>query len=163
MKSIRIACAAIALTGVALGAVAAALSSPDRLLGQSYDRALASAPGANPGPLVRAANAPGSEHFWLTNHARETAHAITPAASLNDSAALADIKKAIATTGSFDAGRIDVIDVQEVPRATLNGQAPASRVLLVTVNVASHNGAEQGLRFVLDVGIVPAAKAANAL
>ncbi len=163
MKSIRIACAAIALTGVSLGAVAAALSSPDRLLGNAYDRALSSAHNSISGTLARAANAPGSEHFWLTNHTGESGHAITSAAIVTDAVALADIKKAIATAGAFDSGRVEVIDVQELPRAALHGQSPAGRALLVTANVSSDGAGEQSVRFVLDIDTVPLAKAASAL
>lgn len=159
MKSIRIACAAIALTGVALGAMAAALSSPDRLLGESYERALASAPNGDAAGLARAAHATGSEHFWLTSPAVET-QSITRASIATDAIVIADIKKAVAVTGGFDAARVEVLDVQEVPRASLQGQNPAARALLVTVSV----GGEQGQRFVLDVGPAPvSAKTANAL
>jgi hypothetical protein len=157
MKSIRIACTAITLTGIALGAVAAALSSPDRLLGESYERALASAPNTNPANLAGAAYAPGSEHFWLTSHAGE-AQSIAPAAIGTDAVGIADIKKAVAATGGFDAARVEVIDVQEVPRATLHGQASGTRALLVTVSV----GGEQGQRFVLDIASAPAAPAKTA-
>ncbi len=164
MKSIRIACTAIALTGATLSAVAVLLGSPDRLVGQSYERALAFAPGAGPNRLVASANETGSEHFWLTAASSNGAHAISPATIVNDTTALSDIKKAIATAGTFDAGRIEVIDVQDIARASLDGQPSAGRSLLVTAKVPAGDGtAEQTVRFVLDAGASSPAKAARAL
>ena len=164
MKSIHVASAAIALTGATLGAVALLLGAPDRLLGQSYDRALAAASNTSSKALVAAAHAPGSEHFWLTRSAADAAHAVSLASMTGDGIAAADIKQAIAAAGALDAGLVDLIDVQDVARAALNGQPTPDRALLVTAKIrGSGRALDRTVRVVVDVGSPTPAKAASAL
>jgi hypothetical protein len=159
MKSIHVASIAVAATGLTLTAMAVLLGTPDRLLGQSYDIALAGSAARHGDAIITAAHAPGSEHFWLTR-GPDTDSKVTPAVAPAGTITIANIKQAIATAGALDADTIDIVAVREVPRATIGAVAPAGRSLLVTVKLAASNRVPaRMLRFVVDAGAAPAAPA----
>jgi hypothetical protein len=155
MKSINIAGVAIAATMATLGSMSLLLGAPERLLGRSYDRALAAAGQEDSGARVVAAHEHGSEQFWLTRTAAPTPSAprLTPVLAASTSFPLAEIKQAIATAGALDADRLDVVAVQEVLKASIGGSAPAGRSLLVTARIAATERQPARLvKFVIDAG-----------
>lgn len=157
MKSLHIAGAAIAATGVTLGAVAL-LGNPDRVIGAGYDNMLASAGNRASPTLAAAAHAAGSEHFWLTRGAMTGP--IAPALVLGSNISETDIKQAIATAGEVDAEHLEILNVQDIARASLTGTSPAGRTMLVTARVeatAQHPG--RIVRFVLDAVLQAAGRA----
>jgi hypothetical protein len=156
MKSINIAGVAIAATVATLGSMSLLLGAPERLLGKSYDRALAAAGKEDRDSRVASAHEPGSEQFWLTRTSDPTASAprLTPVLAANTSFPLAQIKQAIATAGALDADRLDVVGIQEVLKASIGGSAPAGRSLLVTARIAATERQPPRLvKFVIDAGV----------
>ncbi len=149
MKSIHIACAAIAATGVTLGAVAL-LGNPDRVIGAGYDHMLAAAEGRTRQALAAAAHAPGSEHFWLTRQAA-SASSIKPTLAVTSGISQADIKQAVATAGGVEADHLEILNVQDIARATVGGPASVGQALLVTARIeATSQQPARIVRFVLD-------------
>jgi hypothetical protein len=166
MKSISIAGAAIAATVVTLGSVSLLLGAPDRLLGQSYERALAAGGNTGATPIVAAAHEAGSEHFWLTrtNAAASVAPQLTPAVAAGTAIPLTEIKQAIAVAVAIDPDRLDVVGVQEVLKASIGSNAPAGRSLLVTARIAATERQPARLvKLVIDAGTGTAALPARAL
>jgi hypothetical protein len=168
MKSIHIACAAIAATGTTLAAVAV-LGAPDALLGRSYDQAIAAVEPSRDA-LVAAAHSPGSEHFWLTS--ATSGAGIAKAAAPSHEVSLGDIKQAIASTGVGESAALEVLAVQEIPRATIGpavasgraDNAVAGRALLVSARVAATaRQPARIVRFVVDFANGAGASAARAL
>lgn len=151
MKSLHVAVTAIAVSGTTLAAVAM-VGNTDQILGRSYERALMAATAPSSPALVAAAHAPGSEHFWLTRKT-EDGDRITPTLTTGPAVAMADIRQAIATAGSYDAARLEIINVQDIARASLAGPAPAGRSILVTAKLPpTERQPARIVRFVLDVG-----------
>ena len=167
MKSIHVTAAALALTGITLGLFASALGSPDRMLGRSYDRALANAQRSEPSPrqTLAAAKAVGSEHFWLTQPVADGVDTVAPVSHVNDVASLNDIRLAIAKAGALDVSTVDVVTVQDVARTSLHGELDSTgRTLLVTAKIqASDRAVARTVRVVVDVGTVTTAKTPSAL
>jgi hypothetical protein len=164
MKSFHVACAAIGTTVATLGAVAVQSGAIDRLLGQSYDRAIASTTSDRAFGPAAAAHGNGSEHFWLTQQRALAALAPTRAVVVGTApASLADIKRAVAATGTFDAGALEVLSIQEIARVSVATNA-AGRALLVTARIAAT--ADQPariIRVVLDAGVGAGDMAGRAL
>ena len=169
MKSIHVSAAALALTGITLGLFATALGTPDRLLGRSYDRALADVQKTEPSSrqTLAAAEAVGSEHFWLTQPIADAAgvNAVAPVSHVDEAASLNDIRLAIAKAGALDVNAVDVVSIQDVARTSLHGAPPApGRTLLVTAKIqGSDRAVARTVRVVVDVGTATTAKAPSAL
>ena len=149
MKSIHIASAAIAATGATLAAVAM-LGNPDRVMGAGYDHMLAAAAGRTQQALAAAARAPGSEHFWLTRQAAADS-GLKPTLAVTSGMKEADIKQAVATTGGVDIDHLEILNVQDIARATVGSAAPVGHALLVTARIdATDLKPARVVRFVLD-------------
>lgn len=169
MKSIHVTVAALSLTGITLGLFATALGAPDRLLGRSYDRALAngqmSAPSSR--PTLAAAKAFGSEHFWLTQPVDNGAgvDTVAPVSHVDDASSLNAIRHAIAKAGALDISTVDVVTVQDVARTSLYAaSAPPGRTLLVTAKIQrSDRAVARTVRVVVDVGTATTGKTPSAL
>lgn len=143
MKSIHVAFSALTAIGTTLAAVTA-FGQPEKVLQSSYDQALAGRNVASPA-LVAAAHAPGSEHFWLTHARKFDGEAGGVAKTSNHEAALpvtlAQIRQGLAATANVPADSVEIVGLQEIPRASVAGTAAAAgtSALLVTARVGAGN------------------------
>lgn len=152
MRSSTVACVALAAIGLTLGSVAL-LSNPTRMLGASYEKALAMSGGKPTPAQVAAATGPGSEHFWLT---RPVAEPVKPASVEQTAPAeadltIADIRKALVVAGEAATGSLEVVSIKEVGRISLGGTGRMGKAALVTVRIGGgDHEAGRIVSFVID-------------
>jgi hypothetical protein len=162
MKSIHVANMAMAATVATLAFVAAETGSPERLVSNAFDRALASQ--HNGQQAADAAHGQNSEHFWLTQGAGDIGAHVKPALAPVASIPLADIKRAVAVAGALESQSLEILNVQPIVRATLGSAPPTGRSLLVSVRIAATARQPARLvKFVLDAAPLEGTAAARAL
>ncbi len=152
MKSIHIACTAIAATAATFGGIAALTGATDGLVGLAFDRALAGQQAIS--RTAVAVHGPDSEHFWLS---QTDAHVKPALAPDTNAIPMADLKQAIVTAGAYEANALEIVDVQSVARASVSSPSAVGRSLLVTARLAATTRQPARLvKFVIDVGTATA-------